>query len=85
MREEFSPTSPEETPVELKENIPHTDAQQNIPSSQLNNKATSNVQDEIKPSDSVSNIESRRGKQSSSAQTPEYQLHHLHVSRLRLN
>lgn len=40
--------SPEETPVESMENIRFTDARQKNPSSQSNNKATLDVQDEIK-------------------------------------
>ena len=64
----ISPIPPEEeapvAPVELKENIPHSDVPAAIPSQQ--NKAISDMQDEIKPSDSVSNITNRSHKSHSS-------------------
>ena len=54
----------EEAPAELKGNIPHSDVQPAIPSQQ--NKAISDMQDEINPSDSVSNITNRSHKSHSS-------------------
>ena len=64
----ISPIPPEEeapvAPVVLKEHIPHSYVPAAIPSQQ--NKAISDMQDEIKPSDSVSNITNRSHKSHSS-------------------
>lgn len=48
-----------------KDEIPHADAQHVIPCSQSSIKATSHIQDEIQPGDSMSNVGSRRSKHSS--------------------
>ncbi|KAK0145483.1 hypothetical protein N1851_015620 [Merluccius polli] len=64
----ISPIPPEDeapvAPVELKEDIPHSDVPPAIPSQQ--NKTISDMQDEIEPSDSVSNIANRSHKSHSS-------------------
>ena len=61
----FIPSIPTEeeapvAPVELTEDIPHSDVPPAMPSQQ--NKAISDMQDEIRPSDSVSNITNRSHK-----------------------
>jgi hypothetical protein len=65
----FIPSIPTEeeapvAPVELTEDIPHSDVPPAMPSQQ--NKAISDMQDEIRPSDSVSNITNRSHKSHSS-------------------
>lgn len=72
---DIAPISSEEAPVEIKDKIPC--AQHDIPSSQSNIKATSDIQDEIQPACQM--LEAGKTNKVLLAQVPEFQVLHLHL------